>query len=400
MKLKMSQIQLERIVNNDKPKKVDPDLIIPSTDSELRLGWAHSIYVSSTKYSTLDMHFSISQRSLLGILYFRKWREEVIYNDKSLLVMGEGRHRSAKSTTWVTIACLMDKTFWKYFEHRIVQTPREFMSALDVIEKEGIKGAVIVVDEAGVSMDSGSWYEEWMKCLEKTVMVFGFLNPIIFFCAPQKDFISSKLRKMAHYYAKFARYNKMETTVKIYDMEWNTILKDYVYRKPDVSLFGQRIRIRKFYITKPPQIIIDRYKALERKRKPIIINELSKDIERSETARKLSANDLKGLIDDVAANYERFASRITKDGFVILDVNIIAYNLKVDEQVAKKIKSMAQTKVNADKQEAKRAAAKMKEEELEGGETSANIEEEDKTESAEEKRRKNRIRAMRRNQGE
>lgn len=179
-------------------------------------------------------------------------------------------------------------------------------------------------------------------------------------------------------------------------MEWNTILKDYVYRKPDVSLFGQRIRIRKFYITKPPQIIIDRYKALERKRKPIIINELSKDIERSETARKLSANDLKGLIDDVAANYERFASRITKDGFVILDVNIIAYNLKVDEQVAKKIKSMAQTKVNSAKQEAKRAAAKLKEEELENGETSADIEEEDKAESSEERRRKQRIKAMRR----
>ena len=307
--------------------------------------WHKSIYSSYAKYSTKDFEIKMTQAQMLGILYVKHWRDEVVGLDKSMLMMIQGPHRSAKSTSAVAFACLIDKTFWKYFEKRIVITPQEFMNALEVIEKEDIHGGCIVVDEAGISMANDAWYEKWMQAVEKAAIVFGKYNPIVFFCSLQKDFISSKLRKMSEQFGKFKRFDKDQTTFRAYTMEWSVFKKDYIYRKPVINLFGQKITIRTIYITKPPQIIIDRYKRYENEVKPKILAELRDVVTRTAEA-PLEPEEMAEKIEDVCKNYKKFLTSINKDGKVRIDKTLVLLKYRVRDKDASKIAKQATQMLN------------------------------------------------------
>lgn len=300
---------------------------------DIMKSWKYPCFFDDSKYSDEDVNLVISQRSLLGLLYFRNMRSEVVHNDKSMLAIVSGSHRSTKSTTAVLLSCMIDKTFWNFFESRIVQSPREFIDAVKTADKEGVHGFCIVVDEAGISMGSDSWYEKWARALEKVVMSFGYLNPIIWFCLPQAGFLDSKLRKMAHFYIKMKRYSKTESVMFIYEMEFNHILQDYIYRKPRCNLLGQRITIEKIIMSRPPEEILDRYKKLEQWRKGDIINRLSKDITKDDIMEKKEEADLKLIVEDICKNYKKFITGDRKDGRVIIDAIIVKhhYTLKSED---------------------------------------------------------------------
>ncbi len=145
------------------------------------LKWEAEAYMS---YEPLDdVSFQLRQEQLLTLAYFKHLRDHVIKKGFSFMASFDGRHRSAKSTTAATLGCLWDDSFERQFESRIVQDHIEFMDAIERIAKQNIQGGVIMVDEAGISMASTDWYENFMKTITKTMQMFGYLYPVVLFVA-------------------------------------------------------------------------------------------------------------------------------------------------------------------------------------------------------------------------
>src|SRR3972149_5319276 len=128
--------------------------------------WNRNNFVYDETLEPIELG-DITQQQMLGFGLLRSYRDEVVGRGFSLLINLNGRHRSGKSLASVTLGCLWDKTFLRDMEFRIVRDNKQFLFALEKIEKEGIQGAVIVVDEAGISASSGDWYLEFVKDIQK-----------------------------------------------------------------------------------------------------------------------------------------------------------------------------------------------------------------------------------------
>jgi hypothetical protein len=299
-----------------------------------------------TDTSHIQPEYKISQQQILGLAYLKKLREEVVYNDKTLIIAGDGKHRSGKSCTAVFLACLWDKTFPEYFEQRVCHTPRAFKNAMNTIRKRNIHSGVIIIDEAGAVTGTDAFATKWMHAIQKEVMICGMWNPIIIFLSPQASFVDSKLRRMTHLYFKFARYNSKETIITPYEIHWNAIKQKFFYKKPKINFMGQEIVIRTLHIAKPPQEIIDKYRALEDIRKSKMSDEHDKEIQKDEIEERKDTLDINDVIDYVLENIKLFEAKNSKPSNVRLDEALIKYsfsNLKSKQEHY--VKVMAERKI-------------------------------------------------------
>lgn len=294
-------------------------------------------------------YYKLKQDELIALAYLKSTREHVIEKQFSFMASFDGRHRSGKSITAATFGYLWDKTFWQYFENRVVQDHKEFMDAIDKIAKEKITGGVIMVDEAGISMASADWYERWMKTITKMVQMFGYLYPVVLFVAPIKDFVDSRLRKMFHAYYKMERYDKESTTITPYNLKYNTIKNKWYYKKPIIRLGGQEIVLRRLRMTRPPEFILDRYRNLELSRKGIMLDSFMAEMRRSESKNVKQSRDINAVINFVSENHKLFESKRSKPQDIVLDENTIEYNQELPHRLAKYVKSEAEKRLR-DKQ--------------------------------------------------
>lgn len=291
----------------------------------------------------------LTRGQLLAFAFFRSLRSEVLENDKTLLITVEGRHRSGKSTDAACVSDLFDSSFKKYFDFRVVHSPGQFTAAVKVIRKEKIKGACIVVDEAGASFESGAWYTAWMKALQKTLIVCGYLNIIIFFCSTNRDFLDSKVRKISHQHWVVSRYNKDENIIKVYMSNYNTIMKKEYYPHPKINLFGQLITMDKIRFQRPPEELIARYKKIESPRKDNMMEDLDGEIMRSELVNKRASIDMNEVVKHVYDNYTSFTSPKSREGHELIDPSLVSYSfplLKVNQ--IKYVKTMCEKKLHED----------------------------------------------------
>ena len=162
----------------------------------------------------------INSQELNALAFLKRRREQVHITGLTLLAHFDGRHRSGKSVSAALIAAIWDKTFLKNFERRVVHNAEDFLEEMRRIEKEGIMGAVILVDEAGQSMGASDWYQQFADAIQKSIQVFGYLHIIILFVSPVKDFLLSGLRKMTNMYIRVKRFNNQEANLIIYDIDY------------------------------------------------------------------------------------------------------------------------------------------------------------------------------------
>jgi hypothetical protein len=298
----------------------------------------------------LDKHavenqYDITTSRLLSIAYLKSVRDMVVGRNFSYLASFDGRHRSGKSLGATTFGYLWDKTFWKNYESRLPQEPKEFIDCIEKINKEKIKGAVIQVDEAGVSMASSDWYEGWMKTITKTVQMFGYLNPIVLFVAPVKDFVDSRLRKMFHTYYNFNRVRTDYTTIRIYNTRYSTIKKKEYLRKPTVRIMGQRVVLDSIRLGLPPQFIIDRYTELSHFRKDKMLDGFIAQMKKGET-KKSKDIDVSEIIRHTKKNYHLYEASRSSKARIILDQTRIEFGLKIPAKHAKYVKTEVENELN------------------------------------------------------
>jgi hypothetical protein len=297
--------------------------------------------------------FRLRQAELLGIAYFKHQRDYVIKKRFSFLGSFDGRHRSGKSITAACFGYLWDDTFVKYFENRIVQDHHEFIDAIDKIASSGVKGAVIMVDEAGVAMSSADWYERWLKTIVKMVQMFGYLYPVVLFVAPVKDFVDSRLRRMFHAYYKMERYTLENTTITPYDLKYNTVRQKFFYKKPVIRLGTQEIVLRRIIMGRPPDEILERYGTLEQARKKVMFNNFIEEMKREDIKEVKETVNLDNVIDHVANKYQLYESKRSKPDNIMLDENKIEFGFKIPNRMAKYVKGKAEDKIRDSQRELK-----------------------------------------------
>lgn len=286
--------------------------------------------------------YPLTTPEMLALAYIKHKRDYVMRGGFSLLNNFAGRHRAGKSIFAACMGALWDEDFLKNMESRIVQDHREFLDTIEKFDSHHIRGGVIMVDEAGVSMGSSDWFELWMKALTKTVQTFGYLHPVINFVAPVRDFIDSRLRRMSHTYIEMSRYNNEYSVATPYDMKYSTIRNKYYYAKPIIKMDGRRIRLRKITFSMPPDSFMERYQRIEQSRKPEMLASLRNDLAKSEIKKQKDEVDLDAVVQMVAKNQTLYASKRSKPDNIILDENKIEFGQKVPQRLAKYIKGQAE----------------------------------------------------------
>jgi len=283
---------------------------------------------------------------VLFLAYARYIRNRLIKNNKSFIAGFEGEHRSGKSETAVGLAYMVDPSFWPRIEQRIVSTPDELMKEIEVIDKEGIHGAVIIVDEGGVSVASDEFYSKWYKTLSKVFQMFGYLNPCIFFCAVLKDAIGAKFRKLFHNLIQFSRHSNDFTKMKIYNTSYNTMFKKYLHSKKAVKVAGKLCYVKHIKFGKLPKFITDRYKNISISQKKDLMKKWGEEL-RDEEIKDQEKIDLATIIQEVIDDYKEFESEKSTPDQIKLDANLIRAEYRgVSFRDANLIKLKAQKALN------------------------------------------------------
>jgi hypothetical protein len=286
--------------------------------------------------------YGYSQQEILALAYLQGIRREVVANNFTWLCSISGRHRSGKSLTAATLGVLWDSTFLPNFERRIIYTPKDFMTELKTIRMRRIKGAVMLIDESGSTVSSMDWYEKWQKAIAKATMVLGYLNPIILFNAPVRDFVNSPLRKMFHAHIEVSRFNKEYCILRPYDIKYNTTFKKTFWKKPIIKLAGQKITLDKIRFGTPPQFIIDRYEALERLEKDKLLEQFQKEVDTGEAETAKKTLDLEEVIKHVAQHHELYQTKRSVPGNIILDARSIRFKFNMAADLSQHVKNQAE----------------------------------------------------------
>ena len=292
-------------------------------------------------YSNLGM----SREQLLGLAWLKHRTDHVIQKGFSELMSMDGRHRSGKSIYAVVDSWLGDDTFERSLENRLVSDYHGFFDVMERIERDKIDGAMVNVEEAGVTMSSDDWYEAWMKTLTKMTQMFGYLHPRIKFVAPVKDFVHSRLRKMFHIYVKVERFDNNESILYPYDVKYNTIKQKVFYRKPRVRIGGEESILRRIIFAKPPDFIIKRYSNFEQQMKPEMMREFLEEMKKGDVKNMKEEVDLDRLIEFVVKNYKLYEAKTSKPNKVVLNVNKISFGHKIGERQALYVKDEGERKL-------------------------------------------------------
>ena len=274
---------------------------------------------------------------LLAIAYIRSVRHTVTKTGLSYLASYSGRHRSGKSVTASVMAHMWDRTFWKYFEQRVVQSPREFVGAMETVIRDNIMGAALVIDEAGATMASADWYERWIKAIQKTLQICGMLRPMILFVAPNREYIMSGMRKLivAEHY--FERHNTDYTNMNVYHVKYSTMRHDYYYKKPMVRIAGQTVQLKRILFHIPPQYFVDRYKALTEPHKLDMMSQLGEEVKRSLVDKTEDKEpDYDTIIEEIFQKRDVFVKdKLGKGGYPVADPIQVEIHYKLRQKFAK-----------------------------------------------------------------
>jgi hypothetical protein len=233
----------------------------------------------------------------------------------------------------------MDPTFWDNYENRVIKDHRQFLDVWEEIDRKKIYGAVVQVDEAGVSMGSDDWYEVWLQEISKMMQMFGYLHPVVFFCAPLKNLVASKIRNMFQNYFEVKRYSKKYSVMAPYDMSYNAFKNKPIYKHPEITIMDRKIQVSRITLH-PPEFIIERYKALEDSRKPEQLRGFKQEVLRAEQAGQKKEVDLNKAIEYVTKEYKLFEGERSKPDNPIINVTHVQFFFKVPTRTAQYIADM------------------------------------------------------------
>lgn len=300
-------------------------------------------------------YFNEPDPGIIAQLYYRHIFERIHKFKFNFLGMFVGKHRTAKSTTALAMSYVLDPTFYKSLEDRVVYFPNEFMRALISIKKKNIIGGAIIWDEAGVGIPAREWYDLANKSISYTLQVFGRYRPIVLFVSPDISYIDSQARRLFHAHYEMNRVGNDYAIARPFDVKYNRRNPNkmyYVYsrlKQMNDDVPGTRLILKKLKIRKPFEELEERYELHSRIFKDKIVDQMK---ERSEHYQKGDVDSnkmtIEEIIDDVTKNKEspRLLSRRSNEQRVIFDKDSIRFKYDIADSLARHIKKEAENVVN------------------------------------------------------
>ena len=131
-----------------------------------------------------------------------------------------------KSYSAIRIGELMDEDFRTGTAgmKKIVFTKEDFEEAMRYMEEKGTPGQVIIIDEAGLLVNSRQWYSEINKYVSNVVMTFRTLRCVAIFITPQMGSIDKQVRVFFNLWGRCEKNLKdgyLRVRMKTYRLSWD-----------------------------------------------------------------------------------------------------------------------------------------------------------------------------------
>lgn len=220
---------------------------------------------------------------------FLRWIKNRIINNKNVLILTVGGTGEGKSYSNLRVAEDADNTF---DIQRVCFKPEEFMGITD----SGIlklKGASIVYDDAGITLNSKNWYDVTNKMINYYLQIARSENQILFFNTPDISFLDASARKLFHMILITAGIDYSKKVVKFKPMflqinkTSGKVYTKYLIVKKGVG-YGARRKIKLIEVPMPSENLIKLYEE----KKKVFVKGLKKDI-----VEAISSKHLRELTD-------------------------------------------------------------------------------------------------------
>ena len=289
--------------------------------------------------------------------YFNRiWRKLHVENF-SFLIVFYGLHRVGKSLSAVDFAYILDPTFEENMEERVVYSSKELIKAFRVIREKKIKGAGIVVDEAGTGdLGSQRWYETMAKIVSANLQAVGYLNPLICFVTQNFSFINTTARKLSNGVFEVSRHNNRYSEIKPFWIQNNPWASGY-YRKYPIfcekrnGIASNVYKINRIRISLPPTYIKKRYEKHAQAYKDKFLQDSETEIDvinMSKTQRNVLISNIDDIAKKVYGEIDDYRSiRKGKPGIVSEDM--IRHRHKLSQRDAKLVRMLVERKMSKNK---------------------------------------------------
>lgn len=299
-------------------------------------------------------YFKEIDGKLLATLYLKHVYRRIHDYRFNFLGMFTGKHRVGKSLTSLSMANILDPTFFDNLEQRVVYFPNDFMRALQEVKNKHIIGGAIIWDEAGVGIPAREWYETSNKAISYALQVHGRYRPIVFFVTQDVHYIDSQARKLFHGFYEMSRLKNEYAVNRPFDVRYNkrTGKVYYVYSRFHLmndDAYGTKLILKKIRIQRPEKEIEKLYEFHSREFKDKIMEQMQ---ERSDVysegkvdAKRMTMEEVTQTLIDKKDN-NLFLSKRSKEDNVIFDVNAIRFHFGIPDGMARHIKRRAEIAVN------------------------------------------------------
>ena len=262
------------------------------------------------------------------------------------LSMSVGRHRAGKSLFAVLMGCLLDSTFQKNFERRVVYDPRSFMKALEHAKNNNQKGAVIIWDEAGFGLPSREWYDISNKSISMALQVFGYINPIIFFVSPNITFIDPQARRLLQTIYELNRFSNDYATVRPYNIRLNQRSGKEYYKQPRIIYNHEHFILRRIKVGLPPDEIIKRYNAHSHPWKDKVLKSM-KSRTRELGGDNYAPQTYAEIKEKLGNEWKAYQGSRSRPGNPQLDLDLIRVDFALNRGLAKRLKRDIEEEIKA-----------------------------------------------------
>jgi len=192
------------------------------------------------------------------------WHFRVLKMGLIIAITGNLQYRFGvgKSYTALRLGEILDKNF---SIDKVVFEPNDFKRAMELIEEIGKPSQVVVLDEAGILINSKKWYSFINRGIASAMMTFRALRGLAIIVTPALRFIDSDIRIMLSHLIECEKVvlTGYETGVriKLYKLGWSeTTDKFYRYY---LTLYVQSlkkiVKFKSFWVNLPSQALIEQY---------------------------------------------------------------------------------------------------------------------------------------------
>lgn len=291
-------------------------------------------------------------KSLADAFFNRLWRKLHVDNF-SLLITFYGRHRVGKSLAAVDFAYILDETFEDNLETRVVYNGTGLIQAFKQIREKKIKGAGVIVDEAGSGeLASQRWYEDAAKIISAELQAVGYLNPFIGFVTQSFSFINSTARKLSQGVFEVDRTNNKYSTIKPFWIEnspWttNSYKKYPIFCEKRNHVVSNVYKINCIKLGLTPELIRQRYINHSQAYKDQLLVQSEEDMQLLDSMKqqkKVLVSGIDALVVKVTKNPSDYLSKSRKDGLdKFLNKDIIRHrHPELSDREARLVKALAE----------------------------------------------------------